>query len=313
MTIVGVRADDKPYDGTTAAKVHTTGAAPVGVFAGDNVQVAPSGVTGTFAQKDVADGIAVAVSGVMLVGGQAQDYAVVQPSTSANITAAQLTVTGIAAYSKVYDRATSASLKIGRNFLSTGNVLVDNEAFSSPSQVSEITPTGSVVHSIHFATPGQPRAAVMDNNGNIDVYNGTFTPTLTTLNPATGAVVANTTLAGWSTINNTTYGGLAAYGNYVFATDETTANGGDANGIVRFDINAFTAERFDNNVGDYIQITMGKDGLLYALTPSGSPGGRECDVFDPNTLARQTHLVRLPRSARYRGGCERQHLCCHYL
>ncbi len=130
----------------------------------------------------------------------------------------------------------------------------------------------------------------MDSNGNIDIYNGTFSPTLTTINPATGAVVGNTTLAGWSTINNTTYGGLAAYGNYVFATDETTASGGDANGIVRFNINDFTAQRFDSGLGDYIQLTMGKDGLLYALTPSGSPGGRECDVFDPNTMARVKHI-----------------------
>ncbi len=112
VMIKGVVADDKPYDGTTAATVHTAGATPVGVIPNDDVQVAPSGATGTFAQKDVGKSIAVAVSGVTLTGAQAQDYTVVQPTTSANIISAQVTLSGISARSKTYD---GTAIRIAQN------------------------------------------------------------------------------------------------------------------------------------------------------------------------------------------------------
>jgi hypothetical protein len=183
--------------------------------------------------------------------------------------------------------------------LTTGNILVSDEVFSGPGRVREFTPAGVLVQTFNFpASPpgdGQPRDLIVDSNGNIQIYNGTFTPVLTTLNPAgTGTVTGNTPFLGWSTINNTTYGGIAAFGDFVFATDMATAGAGSPNGIVRFNVNDLSALRFasgpPNGPGDYIDLTIGRDGLLYAQFPGTSPGGNQVDVFDPTTLAFQRRI-----------------------
>ena len=175
--------------------------------------------------------------------------------------------------------------------LTPGNILVSDEVFTGNGRVREFTPSGQLVQTFSFPLApgdGQPRSITVDINGNIQIYNGTFTPYLTGLNPVTGAVVSNVTLAGWSTINNATYGGLGAFGNYVFATDMATAGAGAPNGIIRFNVNDGTALRFasgpPNGPGDYIQLAVGKNGLLYGQYPGTSPGGNGVSVFDPTTL-----------------------------
>ena len=175
--------------------------------------------------------------------------------------------------------------------LTPGDILVSDEVFSGNGRIREFTSSGQLVQTFTFPLApgdGQPRSITVDTNGNIQIYNGTFSPFLTTLNPVTGAVISNVTLAGWSTVNNITYGGLGAFGNVVFATDMATAGAGAPNGIIRFNVNDGTALRFasgsPNGSGDYIQLAVGKNGLLYAQYPGTSPGGNHLDVFDPVTL-----------------------------
>src|SRR5207253_2872914 len=105
-----VKANDKVYDGTTKATLNATGAALVGVITGDTVTLTSTGATGTFASKDVGNGITVTVSEVTLSGAQAGDYMLTQATTTANITPATLTVTGITASNKVYDGTTKATI-----------------------------------------------------------------------------------------------------------------------------------------------------------------------------------------------------------
>ena len=50
------------------------------------------------------------VSGLTISGAQAGDYTLTQPTTTANITPASLTVSGITAANKVYDASTAAAL-----------------------------------------------------------------------------------------------------------------------------------------------------------------------------------------------------------
>src|SRR5207245_1681981 len=50
------------------------------------------------------------VSGLTISGTDAGNYSLTQPTTTANITAATLTVTGVTASNKVYDRTTTATL-----------------------------------------------------------------------------------------------------------------------------------------------------------------------------------------------------------
>jgi hypothetical protein len=185
---------------------------------------------------------------------------------------------------------TSAPPNIPANLL--GNILVDDEN-TTTSTILEYTPSGSLVQT--FTVPNAPqgdqqaRGIAVDGNGNIEVYNGTFSPFLTTLNLSTGAVIANGTLAGWSTDSNPAFGGLAAYANTVFATDMVTPNNGSPNGLIQFNINNDSGTRFAetdraNFDGDYIQVTIGLNGLLYALYPGMNSGGNQIDVFDPSTL-----------------------------
>ena len=55
-------------------------------------------------------GITVTVAGLTISGAQAGDYTLTQPTTTANITPAALTVSGITAANKVYNASTAATL-----------------------------------------------------------------------------------------------------------------------------------------------------------------------------------------------------------
>ena len=66
LTVTGITANNKVYDGTTDATLDTTGATLVGVVAGDDVTLDTSGATGTFATKDVGTGMTVTVTGLAL-------------------------------------------------------------------------------------------------------------------------------------------------------------------------------------------------------------------------------------------------------
>ena len=90
LTITGLSAAGKTYDGTTTASLSGT-AALFGVIGSDDVSLTGTGV-GAFNSKDVNAANAVSVSGFALLGSQATNYTLTQPSLSASITAKPLTV-----------------------------------------------------------------------------------------------------------------------------------------------------------------------------------------------------------------------------
>src|SRR6185437_8115568 len=94
LTISGLTVNSKTYDRTTAAALNGTPVL-VGVPVGDQANVSLSGTA-------VANGITVTVSGLSLTGPHAANYSLTQPTLSANITRASLTVTGLAASNKTY-------------------------------------------------------------------------------------------------------------------------------------------------------------------------------------------------------------------
>lgn len=162
-----------------------------------------------------------------------------------------------------------------------GNLLVSNHDNNT---ISEYTRAGQLVQ--QFALPrsdpnwAELRDLVQGLDGRIHVFNGTFTPWMTTLNPVTGSTSQLST-PGWSTVNNVSYGGIARLGSHVFVSDMFTYSGGEQAGIVRFDLDSGSATRFAQGY-DFDDLTLGLDGLLY--------GGSK--VYDPNTLAwvRDVHL-----------------------
>ncbi|MDB4709727.1 Ig-like domain-containing protein, partial [Flavobacteriaceae bacterium] len=107
LTITGITGSDKVYDGTTAASASGI-ATLVGVEAGDDVFLGGSPVF-TFASANVGTGITISTSGYTINGADAGKYSLTQPTLSGDITAKELTITGITGGDKVYDGTTAAS------------------------------------------------------------------------------------------------------------------------------------------------------------------------------------------------------------
>jgi hypothetical protein len=171
-----------------------------------------------------------------------------------------------------------------------GNILVSSLRLSPAGKfLTEVTQAGSVVRTINVPSPTDQRDIIVAPNGDIDVFNGTFGPVLLSTYGASSGGWSSLTTTNWSTVNNLTYGGVAASGNYAYVTDMTTGSEtGPSNGIIRFNMADGTAERF--HPGDYLQLTIGLDGRLYAL---GSYNGFGCpyDVFDPVTMQQIGHVL----------------------
>ena len=108
LTITGVAATNKTYDGNTTDTLNKGSAALSGVYSADSASVTlnSASAAGTFASKNVGTGISVMASGFTIAGGQSTNYALAQPTgLSADIT--QATV-NLASVNKVYDATTSA-------------------------------------------------------------------------------------------------------------------------------------------------------------------------------------------------------------
>jgi hypothetical protein len=172
-----------------------------------------------------------------------------------------------------------------RSLLSGDLLLTAQVPGASTYNLREYTPDGAIVSSQPVPpVPGstdlpEARGLSVDPSGNVNLFDGTFMPGLATLS-ATSGTWSFQTFPGWSTVNNISYSEVAAYNNFVFASDMTTFNiGGEPNGIIRFDSSGGPTVRFGNGT-DYLQVALGIDGLLYGLE-----GGGNVHVFDPDTLA----------------------------
>jgi hypothetical protein len=113
ITVAGITAASRIYDGTVIAAPTYTSAAFSGVVSGDTVTLVSSGGTATFATKTIGVAKTVNFAGLTLGGADAGNYTLTQPTTTADITAKNLTVAGVTASSKVYDGNTTASLNLG--------------------------------------------------------------------------------------------------------------------------------------------------------------------------------------------------------
>jgi len=107
LTITGLTAIDKTYDTATSA---TVSGVPIlnGVVAGDGVTLGGT-PSFSFVSASVATGITVTGSGFTLGGADAGNYSLSQPSLSANISAKQLTISGLSGNDKTYDASTDAT------------------------------------------------------------------------------------------------------------------------------------------------------------------------------------------------------------
>lgn len=123
----GITASDKIYDGTTDATLDGTGAVIEGIIGSDDLTV--TAVTGTFDNKNVGTDKEVTISDLTLGGSVADNYELApsgqQTYTTADITAKDITVSGIAASNKTYDGTTTAVFDYTAVTL-TGKVIGDD-------------------------------------------------------------------------------------------------------------------------------------------------------------------------------------------
>jgi gliding motility-associated-like protein len=196
LSISGITANTKVYNGTTTATINAGSASLVTVFSGDVVSLISTGVVANFASKNVGPGIQVTTSGFTLTGGDAANYNLIQPVLTGNIIRASLTVTGLAANNKIYDGTLVATLNTGATLLSgvigTDAVLL-NISGASGSFASKTVGTSKAVTAAGLSL------------GGTDAGNYSVTQPVTTANIA----VANLTVAG-ETGNSRVYNGTTS-------------------------------------------------------------------------------------------------------
>jgi len=208
LTVLNFTADDKTYDGGMAATLHTNSAAFSGLVNGDQLMLVTTGATGTFSSKNVGTGLTVTIQGLTLSGRAAGNYTLIQPTTTASITARSITVTA-ASNTKVYDGTTSAAATptITAGTLGTGDTAAFNESYDTRNvglgktlTVAGVVNDGSGGnnYAVTFVsnTTGMitARALTVTAASNTKVYDGTTsaaaTPTITAGTLGTGDTAA---------------------------------------------------------------------------------------------------------------------------
>lgn len=112
VTIIGISADNKVYDGTVNATITGTSAIS-GLVVGDenDVTVVTANAKATFADADAGTAKKVNFSGYALTGAKAGNYTLAQPaSVTANISPKELTITDVMVADKAYDGTTTATV-----------------------------------------------------------------------------------------------------------------------------------------------------------------------------------------------------------
>ncbi|WP_133964937.1 YDG domain-containing protein [Eubacterium limosum] len=110
LTIEGLSAQNRPYDGSTA--VTLTGGSLEGVFGSDDVRI-DMPVEGTVADASKGTEKPVTYTLPALQGSQKDNYSLTAPELKADITAAPLTIEGMSAQNRPYDGSTAVTLDGG--------------------------------------------------------------------------------------------------------------------------------------------------------------------------------------------------------
>ncbi|GLQ45809.1 hypothetical protein GCM10007862_08600 [Dyella lipolytica] len=140
LTISGVIANNKVYDGTIADTLNLSGASLSGAIAGDNVTLSSTGASASFGQSNVGNNLAVTATGFGLSGTAAGNYTISQPSgLIANITPKPLTITLSGNPTKTYDGTNAATIP-NANFIVSGFVAGQSASISQTSSSTYATP-----------------------------------------------------------------------------------------------------------------------------------------------------------------------------
>jgi filamentous hemagglutinin family protein len=255
LTLTGVTANNKVYDGTTAVTI-SNGGSLSGVFLNDSVSFNSSGAS--FADRNAGTAKTVNIGGLTLSGADAGNYTIASTATTtADIAKASLTLTGITADNKVYDGTTAVTISNGGSlsgvffndavsFSSSGASFADKNAGAAKTvNVVGLTLSGTdagnyTIASSVTTTAEIARAQITSITGitaNNKTYDGTSSATLNFGQAVLGGVFANDNLSVGSasgafsdknagtgktvTISGITLGGADA-GNYTVSLEAST-------------------------------------------------------------------------------------------
>ena len=287
LTITGLTADHKVYDGSNAATLSGT-AALVGVVTGDAVNVSGTPAA-TFNNANVGDNKPVTVTGYTLSGADAGNYTVSQPiGLTANITAASVNVTGITAGNKVYDGDTTAALNTGSanlvGVIGGDTVNLDDSAAAGVFADKNVG-TGKTVTVSGLALTGadagnylltQPTATADITARDLTVtaagvnraYNGTTTATVTLSSDAilTDTLTLNYTSAAFADKNVGTNKSVAVDGITIGGADAGNYNLLNTTANTTADITAFAIEVNAHAKTKFVG--MPDPALTYSAVPS---------------------------------------------
>lgn len=153
----------------------------------------------------------------------------------------------------------------------------DSNVFPYHTQLYEYDLGGQVVSQREIPTHGADTRDIVQLWGEeLGFYQGTFTPLIRVF---TDQSWASYEIPGLSVVNNGSYGGIAYSDGKLYVGDMFTYNGGEPRGIVRIDLASGAYQRFLEN-NDYIDVSIGLDGMLYGLRDYY---GR-LDVIDPGSM-----------------------------
>ena len=176
LTVTGVGAEDKVYDGTTTATRLTSGAAALSgsIVSGDDFSVDLGNLAVAFADKNAGAAKALVVSGASVGGTDAGNYRLTIPQATASIGQRDLHIT---AASKVYDGSLAASLLDDRI---SGDVLAISgsarfadvhAALAKSVQFSALQATGSDAGNYRLVSAGSGQADIRARPLSVTVSN----------------------------------------------------------------------------------------------------------------------------------------------
>jgi len=169
LTLSGLSADNKTYDGNTTATVSSFGSL-TGIVGSDTVSLNSGSSTANFDNKNVGTGKTVTAANLALSGADSGNYSIANQTTTANIAAKALTLSGLSADNKTYDGNTTATVSSFGSL--TGIVGSDTVSLNSGSSTANFdnknVGTGKTVTAANLALSGA-------DSGNYSIANQTTT------------------------------------------------------------------------------------------------------------------------------------------
>jgi trimeric autotransporter adhesin len=264
LTVSGITANNKTYDGTTAATLNTSSATLNGVLPRDTVTLDTSGAVVTFSSPDVGTNIPVSVTGLTISGSAAGDYVLTQPTgLTADITAAPLTLT---ADNQTIDQG-QALPDLDGQFTATG--LVDgqtiDQALTTQPTLSYTVSSSDVpgTSPIDIGNASAPNYAINYVSGTLNII--AVPATTTTVSSSSPLAVANQPVTFTALVASTTSGAATPTGGVVvfYADDSPIGESTLSNGVA-----TFTTSTLSYGSHSIVAVYEGNDTLFQGSTSS---------------------------------------------